>query len=717
MYLFKHNYLSIKNAVINPKQHLKDYICIILMFCFMLNGYSATWWVRPLRAWAPDQDGTSKANAYNDLNTIDWDLVLPGDEIVLTHTGDEYEPYFQREINIQASGTLALPVTVRSEYPEDPETIVVNNVPWPDGTSWKHTFRTLEDNNIHDIIIKDIKIRNCYGMHLVNVTNVLIQNIETYHTYHGILVDGPHHVTIENCTVDYAHNAGIWFRGGPTGGDHGIIRNCHVAHTAEGIGVHASTDGNSYQLEEDFKFLNNIVSYTYEEGFDLTSGEDVLVQGNETHHNSRAATTFHRIKNVTYTRNYSHDEPGIILGNLTYPNVTVKYNIFDTKGDSNAITVSGQGGYKISNNIFRNDSTSYCEPVVFIASADVPNVEFKNNIFITSNASGFLLRTYASDFYENNITFDHNLWWHPSGNTANTFKDWFGDKLEYNFSVFQQKDGVDDTLFVNPAFVNGSLNFSEIADFYLGSSSAAIASGISTNDYVDFMFNPIKDGVDIGALEVDYAPVATICLNFEEEGGNIARDASGNHFDGFLVEEPDYCMGTNGQGIEFDETNYIDCTYDDEILRTNQGAVMFWLKVNDASDTYELINIWETVWQDYFLIRFDSGRIKVYIKTGNVYIVSGYSAAIINDTDFHHVAIFQAGNGVKIYIDGIDAGFTGTNSTLYWTNHIQTLNGFWLGNSNWVGVTRNKLNGVMDSFKFINKPITSNQVYEEYSSY
>ena len=56
------------------------------------------WYVRPLRNWqvAGCTTGEYPECAFNDLAGINWAVIKPGDTLVLTKGGDEYNDYFAK---------------------------------------------------------------------------------------------------------------------------------------------------------------------------------------------------------------------------------------------------------------------------------------------------------------------------------------------------------------------------------------------------------------------------------------------------------------------------------------------------------------------------------------------------------------------------------------------------------------------------------------------
>jgi len=77
------------------------------------------------------------------------------------------------------------------------------------------------------------------------------------------------------------------------------------------------------------------------------------------------------------------------------------------------------------------------------------------------------------------------------------------------------------------------------------------------------------------------------------------------------------------------------------------------------------------------------------------------------DTNYHHVAVTQAGSGVKIFMDGKESNTTGVNSA-YWSNHL-TLGRLQMGRGN-----HGYFNGLLDNVAIYSRALSGDEIYQHY---
>ena len=184
------------------------------------------------------------------------------------------------------------------------------------------------------------------------------------------------------------------------------------------------------------KVINNICYGNQEEGLDITSGTDVLVEGNTTYNNGRCATIAHTASHVTFVRNYSHDEKGVLIhpsiAEGSTGDIIFAYNIIDC-GNNIALVISENKNFLISNNLFRSNGMGI-KPATLDIRLDAKDIIIKNNIIISDNPQGYLLRLGYGTSQTHNIKFNNNCWWQPSGIAQQNFYD--KEHSSYNFSKF-----------------------------------------------------------------------------------------------------------------------------------------------------------------------------------------------------------------------------------------------------------------------------------------
>jgi hypothetical protein len=505
-------------------------LCISLLSAGILECYAKTWYVRPrgssgnlLSPW----DGSSKEHAFHGLTGITWGSggVSAGDTLVLCRgTGDPGE--FPRTLSIGASGTSGNPIVIQSENAASPETIISEKqINWPGISGYDSTKTKTAGNyalgapsNTEYVNISNIKVKNCGGIKFPNCFFVTLQNMKIENVYGGVLFEGGGNNLVENCDINNVVGYGIGLFGTnlatTTPINNTIIRNnkCGNSLDGDGITLHRSNDGNYYDIGGNNQVIGNISYDNQEEGLDITSGNPILIEGNETYNNGgRGAVIYHGAQNVTFIRNYSHNEGGLLMGQAD-GNVTVAYNIFDPGAHSGIIVTAG-GNYKVYNNIFRSSGTAI-KPATIDIREGAQRLDFQNNIVIATQTNGYLLRIASGTPASREAKFGHNCWWQPSGAQATAFYD--AEKGSHAFSAFKAYSSVTDTLFVD-ALLN--------SDFTVTNSSPCIDAGtvISNESYIakDYKGATAPNGTrDIGAIEGNKSAGLTAPKNLRVGTGN-----------------------------------------------------------------------------------------------------------------------------------------------------------------------------------------------------
>ena len=488
--------------------------------CEAPDGYNC-WYVRPHGyPYTGKLDGTSIEDAFYGVNAVVWGSggVQAGDMLILCRQDGDPEN-FTRTLSIQASGTATEQITIESLSSDTPETIIsavqINYPGIPGYDPAKPSIKgnyALGGTEISYINIRNINIKNCYGAKFVNCHNMSIQNMNFENVCSAVLLEGGSNITVANCEIQNFVNAGIGLIG--TNPETTTpVRDCTIhgneisgSLEGDGITLHLSSDVNSYDIGQGNRVIDNIAFNNQEEGLDITAGANTWIEGNEMYNNSRSVTIAHMAQNVTFVRNYAHNESGILVhpsvSEGSTGNIILAYNIIDSENNS-ALIISENSNYYVYNNIFRSAGQAV-KPATVDIRYEVDNVSLKNNIIIATEPDGYLLRMAYYTPMTKNYVFDHNCWWQPSGADAETFYD--VEKGSYNFSVFKTYPSVIDTLFSDPLFADNSGSYLEVDDFRLQPDSPAIDAGVDVNRTQDFEGNPVPYGSapDIGAYEYTY---------------------------------------------------------------------------------------------------------------------------------------------------------------------------------------------------------------------
>jgi parallel beta-helix repeat protein len=477
---------------------MKAKATVLHLTCFFILVFSAsagaeTFFVRPAGGNYGSENGTSYANAWDGFSSVVWGEagVKAGDTLLLClDTGDP--PFFTRTLAVGASGKQGAPILIKSEDPQTPVTLKPE----------KYTNAGVSAEGREHVSIHNLNIKDCgFAVRLKQCSKFTIERVTCLNNFEGIFLEGGSENTIVNCRSDNMVDAGIALLGTKDSPlSHCVVSNnvCSNSKKGDGITLHRSNDENHYNIGQGNKVLYNTCFGNGEEGLDITSGTGTLVEGNVTYDNQRSAVIWHGAVDITFVRNQSRNEAGLLVG-PEIGRALIAYNVFDSGDKKSALTITRGSGYSIFNNVFRSSGAESDLPPVVIGY-DANDIDFRNNIVIASDSRAYVLRMGKATPKSNNVRFDHNCWWHPLGSGTAAFKD---TESTYSLEQFRTYDEFKDTLFADPLLND---------DFSPKPTSPCIGSGapISSGTYVskDLMGNTTPVGVrDIGAIEVQTGPM------------------------------------------------------------------------------------------------------------------------------------------------------------------------------------------------------------------
>lgn len=334
----------------------------------------------------------------------------------------------------------------------------------------------------------------------------------------GIRVNQGGHILIQRCEVTNVGNGGIYFVGSADDAVHDVVvQDCVVydlAGRSDGIVVHDGANA-TQQCGSNFIFRRNRSTGCKEQGFDLTSGSNILLEHNATSGNNQGGMTIgHTAHDVTVRYHRSENEPAhntaaTIM--ISVPNVTVEYSTFIGSTAFNKAVVLIQSGIdgqpedivlrnnvfiwnsSIDGDLFRLQRNYTRKPALTIQ-----RLTMKNNIWASRTG-----RRGTMNFVEDRtpdqpgFALDHNLYHEPGG------APWQVSGKDYTFAEYQKAFGQDassregDPLFVDPAG----------GDFHLATAkSAACDAGENIGLPRDLAGVAVPQGTarDLGAFE--YTP-------------------------------------------------------------------------------------------------------------------------------------------------------------------------------------------------------------------
>ncbi len=297
---------------------------------------------------------------------------------------------------------------------------------------------------------------------------------------------------------DYGVN-GIYLEGSDSNAlDSVLVENCwvekpEIIEREDGISCHADEDGNN--IAGNVIIRNNTIIRSGEDGIDITSGSNILVEGNVIRHSSSAG--IHAAKKRVHTveiRGNVLDSNSISrgLGDLSIICSNVRaVNNFILGSGHHSIYLKDASHVSIWNNVVSPVDRS--GNLIWLRSG-LDSIEFKNNIFDFTRSKQEIEGDLSSTF------FDHNCYYVKDSSQSVLF-DFSFEEARLQDSAFEMH-GVR----ANPLFVDNRRQSPE--HFQLDAESPCLDAGVSVALTFDFLKSarPQGEGIEIGPYEVDPCP-------------------------------------------------------------------------------------------------------------------------------------------------------------------------------------------------------------------
>ena len=197
-------------------------------------------------------------------------------------------------------------------------------------------------------------------------------------------------------------------------------------------------------------------------------------------------------------------------------------------------------------------------------------------------------------------------------------------------------------------------------------------------------------------------------LKFDETSGTTAADATGNSWNGTLVNGPLWATGKSGNAVDLDGTNdYVSlptgvlssCTTCTVAAWVNLDAVSTWMRIFDfgtGTSTY------------MFLTPKNGSKAKSALRSRTMARVnkSLMGTSALATGGWHHVAVTLNGATGTLYVDGVQVG----------QNTAMTLKPSDMGSTtqNWIGRSQFSadpyLNGKVDDFRIYSRALTASEI-------
>ena len=143
-------------------------------------------------------------------------------------------------------------------------------------------------------------------------------------------------------------------------------------------------------------------------------------------------------------------------------------------------------------------------------------------------------------------------------------------------------------------------------------------------------------------------------------------------------------------------------------MSSAQGSIMFWLKPDvNAQNNHDIIELYQTRYTDYLLIRLNNNKIYVRIEENNIGLVDLIGMTQLVHDQWHHVAVVQDGHALKVYINGTLDAVESADSSGAWTEHLTLApQGLRVGAGSW-----GEYIGAIDALIFTQWAPTESQIY------
>lgn len=371
------------------------------------------------------------------------------------------------------------------------------------------------------VTIQDLKLTNS-GQQAIGIdggsTYITVQrtDIDTTAAGAGINTQQAHHVVISYCTVRHAASNGIKFTGSQLDPvSDGTVDHCTVCNIAanDGIVIHTGAGGAGVDdAGANFTITDNVSEMCGEQGYDLTTGSNILLERNISMNNhSGAITCGHSASGITILDHFSYNEPTAETAqtlDIRIPNVTVEYSTFIGAANHMPIVNLSSSDQHAENVVLRNNTFIWRNPTaanmfILAPGVNITNLELTNNIFAgVGNGRGVIAFSDTNSLPDSpGFVFDHNIYYQPggaqwtvAGNASSPF----------TFSAYQSTFGQDaNGMEANPYFVD-----TEGFDYRLSGTSSpayntgATWSGQSLDLDLDGTSIPQNGTPDIGAYEL-----------------------------------------------------------------------------------------------------------------------------------------------------------------------------------------------------------------------
>ncbi|MDP3072873.1 MAG: glycosyl hydrolase family 28 protein [Opitutaceae bacterium] len=431
--------------------------------------------------------GTAQATAWRTLAKVGAATFAPGDSI-LFQRGDTWK---NGTLTVSSSGSADAKITYGA-FGAGAKPVIAQ-----EGTAG---IGVMLSGKRH-VIVQDFDVRRGEGgvRCLVDSAHIEILRIDVADSRgSGIVIKQSSYVLVDGCTVTRAGNNGILMHGsaGEPKVNHCTVQNCIVSDLRSNDGIVIHMDSGHNPAGSDFVLRRNISFNNPEQGFDITTGSNVLLEDNVTYGNRGGALVAgHTAHHVMIRRHFSRDEPTSGSSSLIIqvPFVTVEHSRFlgpvNPSRAKPVSIVSVQTGsesqpedVRLTNNVFlwnsdhpghlfRTGSGGHKEAGGQPRLVQIRRLTMRENIFASRTAApgGMTFDENAAPFDSPGFDLDDNLYFSPE---AAGMKWRIGGRA-YDFAAYRAAFRKETrSVEADPKFVGAS-----IGDFRRAPGGPAIAAG------------------------------------------------------------------------------------------------------------------------------------------------------------------------------------------------------------------------------------------------
>ena len=201
--------------------------------------------------------------------------------------------------------------------------------------------------------------------------------------------------------------------------------------------------------------------------------------------------------------------------------------------------------------------------------------------------------------------------------------------------------------------------------------------------------------------------------SFDEGGGTVARDASGNNNHGTLTNGPKWTQGKSGGALQFDgKDDYVDVGNNSVLNFTNTSAFSAeaWVYLTRSSGRHKGImgkgsgSASQQYWGLYY--KTDSKEWRAILYDGSIYSIVSSSDSQPTNKWIHLLMTYDGVNNLKFYINGNYIG-----------QSVATLGDFSHINTAKIGTIWNTFSfpGIIDEARIYNRALTEAEVKYHYN--